>query len=574
MGDQIYPHSIRLPHRARSRGLALLILLLVFRGNVAVADEPAIAERMPSTTRLFFEINKPEALQRLIRDGMCLPEKQRLLPDCPWNLIAVAVDPKHRGLLFTFDSLSDTGERVVCASTHAVLQACARSVGLGSLVFRHKVGSATLWHVGPVGWFDDGHRTIVSTRRSLTFDAWRTIHDPRQPSLAETSDFQTAMAALPDDRVATCFVRQGDHLGNGRLLLQIGQATAAVAIAESNLPRPIRRLAVQLARKPVEEVRFLAAALSDREPKPHVTVVLPAESPRLAGALRVLAAIPQQGRASVPLIPSNTMLSISTFLNRQAIALAVETLFNADGLSALKESNPEFATLVQGLSFTVDASRQIEPRVQVVIARRPTATKKEREPRLELPAMAVIFVPTNPKRLKQMISLAFMGAMNEVNKTAEKENRPSYRLVGKRVGDVMVTSGVMRERKEGQRPTTPLLAGVSPTIAFLDRRFIFATDRQLAVDLVTLAAEQPDATIDSSLRLNVGPVEILRAMVDSYEAVLTRSKSLRFVHQLAGPLMDGSVVVTRQLLQHAPSPKLKIDQPPIDLPFTLEVLTP
>jgi len=498
------------PRGAKFLGMALLLAAIMFRGSDAMADEPTAAELKPGSMQLFIEINEPEKLLRLIRDDFPLSAIAHLWPEASLVRVAEALDSKQREFLFALD---------------------------------------------PVG-------------------VWRAVHNQQRQSLVETAEFQAAMKALPDDRVATFFVRRGDRLANVRLLGQLARAAVGVAVAESNLPKPLRRLAIQSALQPLEEVRFMAVSVSDREPKPHVTVVLPPESPRLAGVLRVLAAIPQQGRTSLPLVPSNTMLSISSFVNRQAIALAAETLFSPDRIAGLSQSNPEIAALLQGLTFTVDASRQIEPRVQIVIARRPLVETEESASQLRVPAVAVIFVPVNPKQMKQIFSLAFMGAMNEVNKTAQRQNRPRYRLVGKRIGEVTVTSGVLRERKEGQRPATPLLAGISPSIAFLDRRFIFSTDHELAVELVKLAATQPDATIDTSLRLNIGPIEILHSVVDNYEAALAQSAPLRRVHQLAGPLMDSTVATTRQLLRQAPSPKLSIDQPPIVLPFTLEVATP
>lgn len=562
--------------RASLLGIAILVGTFVFVRGVANADERPVAELMPDTVQCFIEVNDSTALKQMARDGggKLLPALARLYPSGWMKQVALAVDPSHRGMLVTLESPSESSRRVTLAMPHMVLEGWAHKLGLGSFVYQHDIGSTTIRHVGPLGWFEEGRRTLLATRNALTLDTWLTIHDPKQRSLANTEDYQSAMAELPADRAATLFVRPGEASNRARGLLDLAQATAGVALAESELPLPVRRLIVHSARQSLEEVRYMAASISPGKPKPRVTVVLPKESSRTASTLRMLAAIPQQGRTSRPLVPGNTIVSISTYLNREAIELAVETLFSPDQLAALQDTNPEVAALVEGLSFTIDASRQIEPRVQVVFARREFAEVDDDLSQPRLPAVAVIFIPKNPRELRQGLLLAYWGAMSEANKAADAENRPSYRFQSTRVGPVTVNSGILRERKEGQRPPTLLQASLEPTIAFLDERFIFATDHQLAVELVELGLAQQDETLDASLRLDLGPTDVLRSTLDNYEAAINEVEQLKQLHQLLGPMMDPMVAGMRALAEDATSPKLRIELPQLTLPFTLEVKSP
>lgn len=563
------------PLRLLSRQLVATVLaaVMILVSCVAVAEDRPVAELMPETAGFFLEINRPQEFQQLLREGNVPPLLVRLCCLAPIKPISLAVDPESRGLLLTFDSPEDSPVRVSLNATHAVLKTWANRLGLDSFVFQHDIGSTTIRHVGPLGWFPDGQRLLMATRQALTFDTWLTIHDPKQPSLAETGDYKAAIAKLPSDRVATVFVRQTGQSQTARLLVKLAQTTAGIAVAEANLPSPLGELALQTVRQPLEEVRFMAAALSTGKPKPHLTVILPEESTRLASGLRVLAALPQQGRTSVPLVPSNTIVSVSTHLNREAVELAIATLFGPEQLTSLQATNPEVAALVEGLSFTLDAVEQIEPRVQVVFARKAYGELNQEGPQLRLPAIAVVFVPKNPAQMKQVFSLAFMGAMSEANKTAKHENRPRYRLSSQRVGEARVNSGILRQRTPDQRPPTLLQASLEPSIAFLERRFIFATNQALAIKLVELAANQPDTTIDTSLRIDVGPTEVLRGTLDNYEASGELSEPLGELQGIIGPLLDPLVAAARPLLEQAPASTLPISQPPLVLPFTLEVKT-
>ena len=569
--------SLRLP--TLRLGLVMLLMLvaaLTATGRHSFADERPVAELIPDTVQCFLEVNDLAALQQMARDGggKLLPALARLYPSGWMKPVAVAVDPSHRGMLVTLESPSDSTSRVTLTMPHMVLENWARKLGLVSFVYQHDIGSTTIRHVGPVGWFEEGRRTLLATRDALTLDTWLTIHDPKQLSLADREDFQLALSQLPADRAATLFVSPGEATKPARAVLDLARATAGVALAESELPVPLRRLVIQASQQRTEDIRYMATAISSGKTKPHVTVVLPEESARTAGMLRMLAAIPQQGRTLRPLVPNNTIFSISSYLNREAIELAVETLFSAEQLAALQDTNSEVAALVEGLSFTLEASQQVEPRVQVVFARREFDEKGEDESQARLPAMAVIFVPKKPKDLRQALLLAYWGAMSEANKAADQANRPSYRFQSTRVGPVTVNSGILRERKEDQRPPTLLQASLEPTLAFMDERFIFATDHQLAVELVELGLSQPHETIDTSLRLDIGPTDVVRATLDNYETAIDDVEPLSQLHQVLGPMMDPVVAGMRALAEQATSPTLRIDQPQMVLPFTLEVKTP
>ncbi len=561
--------------RTRSRQLVatLLTATLLFVTKVAFGEERSVAEMMPDTAGIFLEINRPQEFQQLLRQGNVPPVVARLCSLSPCKPISLAVDAPTRGLLFTFDLPEESPCRTTLSTTHAVLRTWADRLGLGSFVYQHDIGTSTIRHVGSGGWFPDGQRLLMATRQALTLDTWLTIHDPKQPALAETEDYRAAIAELPSDRVATVFLRRAGQSQIARGLVELAQVTAGIAVAEADLPPPLGQLAMQTFRQPIEEVRYVAAAVSLGETKPHITVILPEESTRLASTLRVLAAIPQSGRTSVPLVPSNTIVSVSTYLNRQAVELAIASLFSPEQLASLQATNPEVAALVEGLSFTLDAVEQIEPRVQVVFARKPFAALDQEGPQLRLPAVAVVFVPKNPKQMKQVFSLAFMGAMSEANKTAKHENRPRYRLSSQHVGEVTVSSGILRKRTPDQQPPTLLQASLEPTIAFLDRRFIFATNQALAVELVELAAHQPDITIDTSLRIDVGPTEVLRSTIDNYEASSELSEPLGELKNILGPILDSLVAAARPLLEQTPASTLPISQPSLVLPFTLEVKT-
>lgn len=222
------------------------------------------------------------------------------------------------------------------------------------------------------------------------------------------------------------------------------------------------------------------------------------------------------GPALKPLLPRETILSISSHLTPEAARLLVQRLSDPRTLTRIGIDRPTVNQLIEGLQLVTPLLDEIEPQIQVVVTRQ-TFEGVRAVPDVKLPAVALVFRPRDPSRAKRLLLSAYLLAMQQANEAARKEGKPPLRMESERRGAGFYAASTFR-LPENPDPKIVGLAdfNLSPAIGVVRDRMILASSRQQVIELVDLAsAEQGGSLERESLRFDLGSAALLQLAADN-----------------------------------------------------------
>jgi len=227
-----------------------------------------------------------------------------------------------------------------------------------------------------------------------------------------------------------------------------------------------------------------------------------------------------EGPALRPLLPRETLVSVSSHLSPEAAALYVDRLSDPRTLTRLGIDRPTVNQLIEGLELVTPLLAEIEPQIQVVAARQ-TFPGVRAVPETKLPAVAMVFRPRDPNQAKRLLMSAYLLAMQSANDSARKAGRPRLTMESKRLGDGFYAASMFRL----PRDPSPEIVGLadynlSPAIAVVGERMILSSSRELVIELLELAsAEEGELLVPESLRIDWGPAATVQLAVNNVPAL-------------------------------------------------------
>lgn len=363
-----------------------------------------------------------------------------------------------------------------------------------------------------------------------------------QATLARDPTFRAAADAIRTDAPAWLFVRPSalaKLLTGEGLLVRAGQQFPALKEIVGGLLLPASR------------APYLAFELGQRDGQLEISLVLPEEMRDADGDLRLLvAALDNDARAFTPLLPKETILSVSAAVSHDAVALARKLLLNPERLEKLSETSPDAAALLQGLPLIEQILAEIKPQIQLVVARQGGATSQRAQADLRLPAAAIIFHPHNPQEVKTAFITTYLGAIRNANVQAKAMGMPTYSLQSERRGEGLVTGALRRELKDDPRPGR-IEYNLSPAMAVIGERYIISTNFELAQELADLAQQTPAAAEPSNLRVDVGSAALLGVLAENLPALMQGRQVV--AGEPTPPLIDLTTDVLRRLIDRLPA---------------------
>ncbi|MBX3411883.1 MAG: hypothetical protein KF708_04135 [Pirellulales bacterium] len=263
---------------------------------------------------------------------------------------------------------------------------------------------------------------------------------------------------------------------------------------------------------------------------PPVTLAAPKDRPAIKTSFEqlswhedvreLIAALGEEGPTLQPLLPRSVILSASGRLRPQAAAVVMRRLSDPAFIARLEPTRPEIANVFAGLSTAIPLLDEIEPEVQLIVARQSFRDAGDAVPMGKFPAVALVFVPQDTRRAKQLFLSAFWAAMAQANETAKLTGRPRLRMESRRRGDGFF-AGATFVPLEGEKYRGLADYNVSPAIGTASRIFVLSSSKELAAELVELAAgkEPTFEHVPGSLRIDVGPVAAGELMLDNVPSV-------------------------------------------------------
>lgn len=277
------------------------------------------------------------------------------------------------------------------------------------------------------------------------------------------------------------------------------------------------------------------------EPASPRVAKLPIDAALADDLLELLNALREEGPTLVPLLPPSTILSASARMRPEAAAIVMRRLSEPELIERIAPERPDIAGVLAGLSSAIPLLREIDPEVQLVIARQSFRDAGEAVPMGKLPGVALVFVPRDTRRAKQLFLGAFWTAMADANETAKATGRPRLRMESKRHGDGFIAGATFVPR-EGEEFRALADYNLSPAIGIVGRRFVLSSSKELAAQLVEQAARHDEIVLEQvrgSLRIDVGPLAACELACDNLPSLAElvfdeNARVLRTVERFSG----------------------------------------
>ena len=562
------------------RGLTLLAAIVALRHAAALAADvgPAAADLLPATTALFIECaDLSDASDIFICSTMSTFGRRSGNASELQARPVVAMDASSRGAVLLVPRPSNDG-RPICV----LWEQLARTVGgigraLGGCEVPENRTPARRDY-SPVVQLRAGRNSMVrgSARcglvrgREFAAEIVDRMRNPAQEnSLNGVVDFQRAWEALPDRRAIAAWAVP-DALGWQSARLPWSLAPRLPGGDSDQIVRDLRVASELIVQVSPGAPRFMAAALRLDTHPPEVSIVLPDSAKQLATALRLLSALERAGPAPRPLLPRQTLLACTTAGDKEIARPPSELLLDGDAFTETAQASPQLVLLIRAVVFAAQTAQQMEPGLQVIVARSRYSGSENGASPSRVPAVAVVFAPKEPRKMRLAYQLAFIGGVNQLSQVLQQQGGPRLSLRNRRVGAGQMTSALpIAGTSTGQ--LAALTEGFSPTIATLEKRFLFATSVDLAERCAELAAEEPFDWAEAPLRIDFGLTAAAQFALDGYQSFV-RSRR-RSESTSLGSMADLAVTAARIGLALAPAPMAAIELPTFRAPLRLNVVT-
>jgi hypothetical protein len=310
------------------------------------------------------------------------------------------------------------------------------------------------------------------------------------PSLASEDEYQDARQRSGQS-VAWCFVRPEPLQGALRAAGWWGAERF-----------PVLHQAWDELARPLIHSPYVAFSLAEQEHGLQLAVVTPGEVGSSTDGLRVVGGLLDEGQALAPLLPTETMLSASMYVSREALE-ALNRLVTRQLSQRMAKSPADRALLEAGMPLIQDILNQMRPEVQVVLAR--PSFEAGVAPQMRLPAVAVVFRPREPAKVKNAFILSYLGTLRQSNQRARAAEGPTLVMTSEKRGDGFIAGARYRSPAEDPHTRAGMFEyNLWPAMGVAGDRFILSSNYRLVEELVDLAQKQPDIPLEDNLQVNVG----------------------------------------------------------------------
>jgi len=194
------------------------------------------------------------------------------------------------------------------------------------------------------------------------------------------------------------------------------------------------------------------------------------------------------GTAPTPLIPRGTLLNIGAYRDMGGMWMAKEELFEENITAQLAQADSNLSTFFSGRDFGREVLGAFDPQIQIV-ATRQTFEDEESSPDVRIPAFAFVFRLKDPDAMHRPLRVSFQSLVGFLNVVGGQNGQPLLDLVFEKrgEGEIVGTSYLPGDVEPGR-----INHNFSPSVGFVGETMIVASTRQLAGELVDLAAARAE----------------------------------------------------------------------------------
>lgn len=507
-------------HRRLGSLAACALMLLGTWATAGRAAEKTAGELLPASIVAYLEVPQPGRIVDLVADHRLTqqlketPEYQAVQKTPPYERLQAVLKQVETqvglpwrkvvgsltsgGLYVGFD-LTTQGVVVLARADGEPVAAKAKETAVevarqaGAKISEDDRNGIKVSQIGEVGLAACGEWLIVSNKRALV---WLAIDNfqGKGDALASDEQFQTVLKARPANAAAFVYA-------DLRLLRLVPGFRQALNKKSDNPPLEVLIGGILGA---IPDAPYVTAALDLDASRLKLTTTLPCKPAEAAKRREFYLGGEARGVAPPLLTPDRAILAISTYRDFASMWRHAPDLFD-DGINAkFAEAESGLTTLFAGRNFREEILGNVEPGMQIVVARQEFPAGGI-TPAIKLPAGALVVRMKSPEETARIFKITFQSAIGFLNVTGGMKGIDPLDLNSEKMGEALVVSGEYLPPKDpAKRNEAPLHYNASPTAAFIGDRFILASTRSLALELVRRLQRdsQPTAGVNTQLVLN------------------------------------------------------------------------
>lgn len=521
-----------------------LALLLAAECTISAAEKTA-AELFPPTTVGYLEVPQPSKLASVVLDHpltkeiAAQPGYQKALQGREYQQVQAVlrvVEDKlgmnwrramasltDGGLSFGFDlptqgiaALAQTSdESLALKARDAVLElarADAAAKGRPDPVQEDDVRGVAIYQLGDVHIAVLG-KWLLATNKRLLLAMVLENYLGNSTSLGSNEQFQAVRKDRPGQPAAWLYV-------DLRLIRLTGALKTALN-KKSNNP-PVELLAGGILGA-LPDAPYVTATLDLNDSRLKFTATLPADPRVIAKSREFYFGADGNGAAPPLLRPQESLLTLSTYRDLASLWRHAPDLFDERVNAKMAEAESGLATFFGGRNFRDEILGNLEPRLQIVVARQqfPQAGVT---PAIKLPAAAVVFRMRKPAETTRVFKITFQSLIGFVNITGGMKGLPPLDLNSEKIDGALVvgTEYVLPDKIES-RSEAGIHFNASPTAVFIGDRFILSSARPLALELLEQVQHESPAAAEINTNLLVDAKATHAALTDNREPLIARN---------------------------------------------------
>jgi hypothetical protein len=485
---------------------AVLALLVPFLCAASLpAAEKTAADLLPASVVGYLEVAEAGKVVELVRshpitaEAIKAPEYQKAIESNDYQRFAAALAQFEErlgrkwpeaiagltggGLAVAFDlptrgtvALAHATDEALAGKAQSTLvelaEKIARDQGRPGAVQKDEHRGTPVHTIGEASLAVIGRWVILSNKKPLVMSVIDAYHGEGE-TLAADSQFQTVSKARAS---ATAWL-----YGDLRVLRLTGVLKNALAKKSDNPPVEVIAGGVIGA---LPDAPYFTATLDVAATQLRLTASLPCDPKTVAKAREFYLGADAAGVAPPLLKPPGTLLALSTYRDFASLWRHAPDLFDEAINARFAEAESGLKTIFAGRDFRDDILGNVEPGVQVVVARQ-EFPQEGITPAIKLPAAALVVRMKNPVQTARTFKVTFQSVVGFLNVAGAQNGIESLDLNIEKVGEALVVSGVYLPPGDAKtHGEAGLNYNASPTVAFVGDRFILASAKPLALELV------------------------------------------------------------------------------------------
>jgi hypothetical protein len=226
------------------------------------------------------------------------------------------------------------------------------------------------------------------------------------------------------------------------------------------------------------------------------------------------------GFAPKALAPKNMIANLTSYRDIGLWWLSKEELYAEKVIAQLAQADSQLSTIFSGMDFGQDVLGSLEPGVQIIVAE--NRYDKRYIPDVKIPAIALVGKLKDPDKLQRKLGIAFQSVVGFANINLGMNGQPQLEVETESIGDTKIKSAKYFY-EEGTEEGL-MLFNFTPTVAFQGSNLILSSNRDLAIELAELTANQDvDAVEAVNTRVEIDGQALYKILNANRESLIAQN---------------------------------------------------